>query len=283
MLKKFKGLKSRACSMAMLSSAAIGTAAYAGTMGPQETLYPVLFNQMYVGVFGGGGTVNDNNFQQRGTALYDPPLIVDAQAAPTPDPAWIIGAQGGYKLPEWHLGKGGSSLWSITPAAELEGYYLSVTETATLINPTDRIPEHTFVDTFPMNTGVFLANAVFVLNNSNKPRIHPYVGGGVGFSLVSISEATSTQINPAEPGVNHFDQNPNASNWTFAVQGKAGLQLDLNEHWKVFGEYRYLYLASTYYNFGATQYGTHIPTTNWTVNFQNLNTNLGSAGIKYQF
>lgn len=247
----------------------------------------LLASRGYLGVFGGGGANMDHSFQQRGTALYGPdkggPLIVVAQSAADSDSAGFVGASFGYKGLTRRLGHENSS-WRITPALEFEGYYLRSIETGGLKNPTDRLDvEHLFLDSFPMNTGVLLVNALLHFDTLNRIKFHPYVGGGVGTAILSITNATSTQLSPAEPGINHFNLNANASNWTFAAQAKAGLQYDVAEHWRIFAEYRFLFLAPTYYNFGSTQYPSHIPTTNWTVNFGSMFSNLGGAGIQYNF
>lgn len=244
-------------------------------------------NRGYLGVFGGGGANMDHSFQQRGTALYGPdkggPLIVVAQSAADSDSAGFVGAYFGYKGIARRLGRENSP-WHITPALELEGYYLRSIETGGLSNPTDRLDvEHLFLDSFPMNTGVLLVNALLHFDTLNMSKFHPYAGGGIGTAILSITNATSTQLSPAEPGINHFNLNANASNWTFAAQAKAGLQYDVAEHWRIFAEYRFLFLAPTYYNFGSTQYSNHIPTTNWTVNFASMFSNLGGAGIQYNF
>jgi len=234
-------------------------------------------NPFYLGIFGGGGNSSDNNFTQQGIVFFDSsaggPLIIKAQNAANTNSVGIGGAHIGYN---WL----GQQMWGVVPATEIEAYYLGVTESAGLYNPSTRIPEHFFIDSFPINSGVFLANIVL---SSQMNRFHPYLSGGIGASILSISNAVSTQVSPAEPGVNHFNSNPNASNWTFAAQGKAGLLFNVDDHWSIFAEYRYLFLAPTQYLFGSTQYPTHVATTNWTVNFASLNVNMGSAGIAYNF
>jgi opacity protein-like surface antigen len=244
------------------------------------------YNQVYIGIFGGEGDIKDNNFTQRGIALYGSskggPLVVNAQSQADTDSATFAGAHIGYEWQKWSFGSKETG-WSIVPAAELEGYYLKGEETGRLINPTTRVSEHTFKDSFPIHTGVFLANAVLSFNMPNMSRIHPYIGGGLGAAIISISNAYSAQINPAEPGINHFNSDPNASEWTLAAQSKVGLQLNITDHWRVFGEYRYMHLSPTHYVFGSTQYPTHVATTHWRVNFRSLSSSMGSVGIHYHF
>jgi len=56
--------------------------------------------------------------------------------------------------------------------------------------------------------------------------------------------ANSLQTSPPEPGINHFNSDPDSSVWTFAAQAKAGVRVGLGPHAYVFGEYRYLYVGS---------------------------------------
>jgi hypothetical protein len=263
----------------------------AGSEGPvayQQTV-PTL-SPVYWGAFGGGGTSRDRSFTQRGVALYEyegsyagpapgGPVYVNAQSIADVDSVGMVGMHVGYTARERSLGHE----WGLVPAIELESYYLRATETGSLSNPIPRLTEHLFIDSFPMNTGVFLTNEVFTLNSLRMSKVHPYIGGGIGTAILSISGANSVQVSPAEPGINHFNTNQNASNWTFAAQGKTGLLFDVAEHWRIFAEYRYLYLSPTFYTFGSTSYATHIPTTSWSVAFAGMNVNMGSAGIQYSF
>jgi opacity protein-like surface antigen len=240
-------------------------------------------NGMYLGVFGGGGSSAHSNIRQAGTAfLPGDPLNVNATGNSNSHSSGIGGAHLGYKWPKHLLGHGGSQ-WYLIPAVEVEGYYLGTTVKGELLDPTSRIPNHTFDDSFPMNTGVFLANIIFNFKSDNGCRFYPYLAGGVGFSTISISGANSSQINPAEPGINHFNSNTNSSSATFAAQAKAGLGFDVTTHWKFFAEYRYLYLSSSNYTFGSTQYPTHAQTTNWNAHINSMSYNMGALGIDYVF
>lgn len=238
----------------------------------------------YIGVFGGGGGLSSEHVTQTGTAFFPAasggPLAVHAAGNPSSNTVGIGGMHLGY---EWHPCPPGRDIgvWNIIPAAEVEGYYLGVTTNGHLINPTTRLPEHNFLDNFPMNTGVMLANGVFTLKTPYSNVITPYVGAGVGAAIISISGANSLQTAPAEPGINHFNSNTSASNWTFATQAKVGFHFVLTSYCRLFAEYRYLYLSPTSYTFGATKYPTHVPTTKWNVNFNSMNYNMGAAGIEF--
>jgi opacity protein-like surface antigen len=236
----------------------------------------------YVGVFGGGGCSSINDVSQVGTALFPDsrggPLAVNATGSSGNHGAGLVGLQIGH---EWSAGSAGGG-WALLPAVEFEGYYLGGTQGADLINPTTRLPEHRFEDSFPMDNAVFLTNVVVSLQTPYQ-GLTPYVGGGIGTACVSINGADSAQVSPPEPGINHFNSGPDSSCWGFAAQGKVGLRIALTQHAYLFTEYRYLYVSSTTYTFGSTQYPTHVPTTPWTVHFGDMSNHLGVGGIGFSF
>ena len=238
-------------------------------------------DKAYIGIFGAAGSFKTNNITQSGTALYTPPLSVNAQGDGSSDTFGMVGIQVGYKWTNF-LTQKENSAWSILPATEIEGYYINGTVNGgNLVNETDRLDLHTFSVSYPMNTGVFLLNGVFNLNNANYKKIQPYVGVGLGTAVVSIHGATSTQTNPEEPGINHYNSDSDASDWTLAFQTKAGLNFNLANNTNVFLEYRFLSLSPTDYTFGSTQYATHIPTTPWQVDMGTMYYNMAAMGIQY--
>lgn len=242
------------------------------------------YNRIYIGAFGGGLYSNSTKFSQMGTAFFTEasggPLAVFAQGHTKKTSSGFGGAQIGY---EWSqsLLPGGCSNWTLVPAAEMEAYWYSHTKQGDLINPTDRLPEHDFFDSFHMNTGVYLANAIFSLNNSCFEAYSPYVGGGIGATRIFISNATSTQTSPVEAGINHFNSKRSDSSWAFAAQVKAGLRYKICESLHIFGEYRYLFIDSSNYIFGSTVYPTHVPTSPWNVKVKNIHYNAFALGIQY--
>lgn len=242
---------------------------------------PMPSQNTYVGIFGGYGATSNNNVSQHGTAFFGAgaggPLAVNAAGSTQTDGVGIVGAHIGYKLQNWAM----PNWWEMLPAVEGEAYYLGVRQHVAMDNPTPRAPEHTFDDTFPMNTGVFLGNMVFNFNNAHPDQVQPYAGVGIGGAIVSIHSANSYQSSPAEFGINHFNSNTNDSDWAFAAQAKLGLRYNVTQRLSVFAEYRYLYLGKTNYNFGSTQYPTHVPTTTWRVLMGSQNYNMGAIGLDY--
>lgn len=247
----------------------------------QGSQVPSMGRGFYLGAFGGGGVSSNGTILQNGTAfLSSGALSVSATGNGIDNSAMVGGLHLGYEWQGWRLGQEGSG-WGLLPAAELEGYYLGTTQRGRLDNPTPRIPEHTFDTSFPLNMGVFLSNAVLTLHTPYK--IHPYLGAGVGAAYVSVSGADSSQLNPAEPGINHFNSNPNASSWALAAQTKAGFRADIAEGWWLFTEYRLLYVGPTNYTFGNTVYPTHSQTTSWNVTFGSMYYNIAVAGVGFDF
>lgn len=255
----------------------------AGTMGSVEE--PVLRN-VYLGVFGGGGSSTDTDLIQYGNAFFSElesigPLDINAFGSGGRRDVGLVGGQIGYQwapTPFFH------SSWTMTPAFELEGYYLGKGKFvgSDLINGTNLLEEHDFSVSLPMNSSVFLANAIINLNPAMS-RWHPYLGVGIGAAVLSIHGATSFQESPPELGVNHFDGNPNDTTSTFAAQGKLGLQFDLSQCWNLFVEYRGLYLTNSQFTFGGTVAASHVPTSSWQVKVDSQYYNLGAAGVKFTF
>lgn len=242
--------------------------------------------KIYVGAFGGGGSTNNFDVNQYGTAFYPDilggPVAVNAFGS-LDDSSWLAGGHLGYQWAEislkpYNLGLG------LSPAFEVEGYYLGKTSFTAhdVNNNTTRLPEHDFVVTYPTETGVFLTNAVLNFNSyCFLPRFHPYVGLGIGGAVASISHSTALQIAPPEPGVNHFNSNASDTASTFAGQVKVGLNFELACNLSMFLEYRWLYLSSASYAFGSTVYPGHFATSNWQVKMDPREYNIGTLGIQY--
>lgn len=232
---------------------------------------------VYIGLFGGGGVGSTGSITQSGTAFFTEavggPLGVRATGRSDSSSVGLVGLQAGH---EWSYGS------SLMPALEVEGFYLTGKQRANLNNPTDRLSEHTFADTFPMDNAVLLANVVLSFPTSYQ-GITPYIGGGIGAARISIKGADSTQTSPPELGVNHFNSGTDSSSWGFAAQAKAGVRMALGGNAYVFAEYRYLFVDTTDQTFGPTVYPTHVPTTNWTVRFSDMSHQLAVGGIGFRF
>jgi opacity protein-like surface antigen len=232
---------------------------------------------VYFGGFGGGGFSTEAEVTQFGTVFFTEaeggPLAVNAKGKSDGDGVGFVGAQVGYEFSR------GSA---VLPAFEVEGFYLDTgTRSATLQNPSNRIAEHTFDNTLPMNTTVFLTNLVLSFPTAYH-GVTPYIGGGIGGALVSVDGAKSLQTNPSEGDINHFS-NTDSSAWTFAAQAKAGVRVALNHSAYVFGEYRYLYVGSTDQVFGSTNSPVHAATSAWTVRVDDASYHLATAGIGFDF
>lgn len=237
---------------------------------------------MYASVFGGGGSSNVSSIDQMGTAYFleseGGPLSVNAVGSSGNDGVGMVGMQIGH---EWTTGAPEGS-WGLLPAVEFEAMYLTGTQNAQLNNDTVRLPEHVFDDSLPMDNIALLANGVVSLQTP-LVNLYPYIGGGLGVTNVKIDGANSLQLDPAEPGLNHFNANPNSSALGLSAQFKAGFRLNLTERLYLFTEYRYLYVQSTTHTFGSTQDPAHAPTSPWTVQLKDMNYHLGVGGIGFDF
>lgn len=245
---------------------------------PCSSLFAHGQGQAYIGVFGGGGGAVKTHVTQSGFAFNMPDprdaLLVDATGQSGDFGSAMAGGHFGY---EFKLGK------YVRPALEFEGFYLRSCggeKTSSLFNPT--FFEHDFVDKLPLRNVSFFGNFIFAVQLPWK-WLEPYVGGGIGGAIVWIEKAHSQQDSPAEPGINHFNSKPTASDSAFTAQLKTGLRFNIHRHWRIFAEYRYLYLASTTYIFGFTEYSTHAPTSNWILDLGKLDYNLGVLGLEYKF
>jgi opacity protein-like surface antigen len=250
----------------------------------EECCYPSECNRLYVGAFGGGIYSNSTKLIQRGTAFFPEdtggPLAVDARAHSRKNSTGFGGAQIGYEWKQCPLCIGCSD-WSITPAAEVEAYFYRHTKKGSLMNPSVRLPEHDFEDSFPMHMGLYLVNGVFTLNSCCLGKFSPYVGGGIGAAHISIRNAKSLQVAPPELGVNHFNSDRHDSTWTFAAQAKAGLRYNICERLHIFMEYRFSFVDSSNYTFGSTMYPTHAPTSTWGVDIKSIYYNAFAIGLQF--
>lgn len=232
---------------------------------------------IYFGGFGGWGYLNKDSVTQTGTAFFSDenggPLYVEAKGHSNSNSFGFGGLHIGYEwLPDV------ASKRKFIPAVELEGYYTAFTRKANLDNQTDRLDFHLFTDTFPMRIGTLLANALLSYDSS---CIVPYIGIGIGTGILSIHNAYSKQTDPLEEGINHFNSDTKALSWVFATQAKAGLRYVLAKYCRLFAEYRFLYLCSSDYSFGSTQYPTHVRTSRWKVDFSGMCQNMFAIGLDF--
>lgn len=235
---------------------------------------------VYVGLFGGHGRSSPATLRQQGTVYLAPPhlhprLPIDANGSTGNSDLSFGGAHVGYEWDGWTQG----SAWGLRPALELEGLYLG-THSPTGVMPVDPAFLGTQYVTIPMTAGVFLANAVITLRTPYS--IHPYIGIGIGGALISIKDSDSA--NPSEPGINHFNSDPDSSDFAMAFQFKAGIKAELCENLDLFFEYRRLSIGATNHTFGATDYpGLHQPTAAWDIDLGRQSYNLFVVGLRLGF
>ncbi len=239
-------------------------------------------NRLYIGAFGGGIYSNSSRVHQYGTAFFSEidsigPLPIIGKGHLEKNSTGFGGVQVGY---EWS--KPSCSSWSLATAGELEAFFFSHKTKGHLINETVvGLPEHDFADSFHVNSSEILANVVFSLNSDSLFGFSPYVGGGIGAARLSLDKADSLQVEPVEAGVNHFNSDRCDSTWAFAAQVKAGLRYNFCQMFHIFAEYRYLYVDSSNYIFGSTNYTTHVPTSPWNVKVKNIIYNAFAIGLQF--
>ncbi|HWL53076.1 MAG TPA: outer membrane beta-barrel protein [Chthoniobacteraceae bacterium] len=238
---------------------------------------------VYIGLFGGVGSSSSTGLQQRGEVYLNPPhsfptLPIDAEGPMNSNQGIpVVGAHIGYEWNQWDIAPG----WGLRPAIEVEGLYIGE-HSPFGVMPVDPEFLGTQYVSVPMTTGVVLSNAVLILKTPYTDKLFPYLGFGAGAAFVSIDGSNST--NPSEPGINHFNSAPDASDRAFALQLKAGIKAEVYRHTYLFLEYRYLSVDPTSYCFGSTDYpGVHLPTTTWDVNLGRLEYNLFTVGLQYKF
>ncbi|HLT99547.1 MAG TPA: outer membrane beta-barrel protein [Burkholderiaceae bacterium] len=234
----------------------------------------------YVGAFGGTGASIATSLQQRGAVHINDRISLPIHAKGSTESSTRVGL-GGLQLGyEWDS-KAFASNWAVRPALEVEGIYIGK-HSPTGVMPVRPQALGTQYVTVPTTAGLLLANAVFTFETPYSRRFLPYVGIGAGVARVSIKGSDS--YNPMEPGINHFNSGPDASDTAFTMQLRAGFKMQMSKRVHIFTEYRYLSINSTRYTFGATDYpGLHLPTNDWRVDMGRQKFNLFVAGLQYRF
>lgn len=245
-------------------------------------------SRVYIGGFGGGLFSNSSTMSQTGTAFFleaqGGPLAVYAKGRSNKSSTGFGGAQIGYErsIPF------GCSGWSFAPAGEIEAFFYSHNKKGTLINDTDRLEAHDFINSFKLDMSLCLVNVVFSLKNPCWSGFTPYIGGGIGAAHIALKNADSLQIDPDEPIVNHYNSKRNDSTWAFAAQAKAGLRYSVSQSFHIFAEYRYVFVDTSNFLLGSTKYPTsgspsinHVPTSPWNTQVGEMQYNAFAIGIQY--
>lgn len=265
----------------LVTTFALVTLSAVNALSAWDCCEPESDNRFYVGAFGGQLYSNANTMHQFGTAFFTEasggplPIIADGRLNKTT--SGFGGVQVGYEF-----SKPSCSNFSLAYAGEAEAFFFKQKKSGNLINQTVvGLPEHNFADSFDLNSSVVLANVVVSIKNNSLFGLTPYVGGGIGAAHLNLKNANSLQIEPIEAGINHFNSKRNDDSWTFAAQAKAGVRYNFNNLFHIFAEYRYLYVDSSNYVLGATNYPTHAPTTAWNVKVNNTHFNAFAIGIQF--
>lgn len=235
----------------------------------------------YLGALGARGSMESTSLRQVGKVLTPgplPDLHIDADGSTDSPSMSMGGVQLGY---EWHVRGSMTSGWGLKPAIELEGLYLGKHSLDGEMPIQPRFLGTQYVGVDAKGYAV-LATAALKLQTPWSNRLLPYAAVSAGTARVSLSDADSA--NPSEPGINHFNSDPDASDSAFAWQLKLGLESKVTGRLHLFAEYRRLNINETRYTFGATDYpGEHLPTESWDVRLGALKYDLFSTGFQYRF
>ena len=134
---------------------------------------------------------------------------------------------------------------------------------------------HRFSNTMTMSSWNAAGNVVFAITAS--PRVSFNAAFGLGFSAITLKNAESLQIAPANaiPGyettidngggaVNHFNTNTTASKNLMFGQLRFGTRIHASSKTAVSIDIRGTYRGPGEFTFGSTKYSDHAPTDNWT-------------------
>ncbi len=246
---------------------------------------PTPLTGVYASVFGGGGSMMSGvSLVQLATALYDKddggPVAVNAKGSSNSSSFWLVGGNIGYN---WFTKPVSSMGFNVSPSIELEGLYIGQHKIkGSHQNNKDASFTHIFKLTLPADTGVGLVNMVFDFCHQSCPKLHGYIGAGLGIGLTSISNAKAIQTTPPEPGINHFKGDSSDEGLSLAVQPKLGMLFDCSSRISLFAEYRFLYLSNSNYEFGSTTVPGHVATTSWLLKMGSQLMNIGVVGIRFK-
>jgi hypothetical protein len=247
----------------------------------EKTASQTKLQGFYLGGFGGAGFGSVTNTQQ-GAALYSASLLpnpysidVNAKGTSANRAFGIGGLHFGY---QWYASS--TKKVFLAPAVEWEGYYYarSIDSFLDNLSTPDDIDFHHFENYLPTRNFGYTANFVLALEND---YITPYIAGGFGQQINWVHNAYSDQIEPAEPGINHFNGKTKAHAWSCSVLFKAGLRKTFCTHYRFFGEYRMLYNSRVNFELGPTEYPTHRPTTPWQVGLNSNINNIVALGFDF--
>lgn len=133
---------------------------------------------------------------------------------------------------------------------------------------------HRFSNKMTMSSWNAAGNVVFAITAS--PRVSFNTAFGLGFSALTLKNAESLQISPANaiPGyettidngggaVNHFNTNTTASKNLLFGQLRFGTRIQASAKTAVSIDVRGTYRGAGEFTFGSTKYTDHAPTDNW--------------------
>ncbi len=213
----------------------------------------------YVAVY--GGTNFSTNYGDRHTSF-------GPGGAATPDNIHSEvgetgGIKGGYNFESFPVCDG----LRLQPAVEVDAMYIGMDSSAQNNTGVGSVRSST-----SWNNAAGFVNGIlrFKLTNSGSffSRLTPYIGVGVGAEYLS----THTHLNVAGGNVGGVSDD----DVDFAAEGLVGLDYNLNQHWTLFTEYKFVDAIGADFN-SSTAAGTYRFAPN------QIQQNLATLGVKYNF
>ena len=218
----------------------------------------------------GGLTFLQENGDQR-TTLGDPTTVgafgpfgtSNTSSNNTSHVGGVGGLKLGYKFQPCPIIATG---FALQPAVEFDGYFLQnkLGQSGTFTQPAvpiigGPVPANVAVSSNGRSTnGAFLINAV--LRVKTPCGVTPYVGLGVGGEYLDTTRSFSSTLE--FPGIANFPVNNSVSRsdqcLSFAAQAIAGVDYELNKHWSLFAEYKFLAAIEPSFTYNGI-YGGNLP------------------------
>jgi opacity protein-like surface antigen len=182
------------------------------------------------------------------------------------DVGGVGGIKGGYNFESFGVAEG----LRLQPAVEVEGLYIGMRSKDTFGTPGGA----SFNDTTSYNNAAGLVNGIirFKIADGCLSHFVPYIGVGAGVEYVTSHTdlSSNTGIHPGNAGDQDID---------FAAQALAGVDYNLNQHWTLFTEYKFVDALGTDLKSSSVTRGG----SDYRFKPDQLAQQLATVGVKYNF
>lgn len=263
--------------LSALLTVVISSVAFAGPPDAKEMATTTTLRQpdsgFYIGVYGGANFAQDSG---NGNTVASGPGFAGASNENVRGSGSIsdgLGGVGGLKVGYNFktIPIGGD--FGIQPAVEVEGLYAGSSSTSNQSFGFAPAPVSTTTKS-NLDTGSILVNGIVRLQTGTI--FTPYLGVGVGGEYLN---ETDTRMSFTSDGLNYYNtSNRSADCLAFAVQGLAGFDVKLTDHWSLFTEYKFLAAIDPSFHYGGLYDGSSA-----TYKPDYYGQHLINAGVKYNF